>query len=503
MEPIGEAVLVLRTDVKEYIASLEDAKKRAEEFQQRLDKMSAAASNTVKPLSDAASNVNTFGRNTEDAGKKADGAGAKVDPFGKKLDKLGSLSEQASIALGTLNSRLQSMAFAAVFTAIGVAIPKIMQWLGATRDLSQEIGNANSNLFSLTRAVNPLVSESESLAKAQFELANIKLFLAQATAQETREEILATIARLDSLTVIQRLKIALLSLTDAGLGEGLAQEEAEKAAKENKNTIKELRAELKLMDELLKVNIPSWDAFKIMLRGVKEEMVFDVRQPFDVMEAELEDFQKRMDQKTQTGSLFTTDPAELDEEVERQRAHQNKLTEIARQANQTRLDSYADTTSAIASLTDALFVFGGQKSKAMFNLNKLANIANATMATYAAANEALKSPHLPYPANVAAAASVIAAGLANVARISSVRFGSTSAGGGGSTGAASGGTPLRGGLRDSERSGQPMNVTVQVNALDPSSVNWDRISQNIADSLGRHLERGGSTGPVTLNFERA
>ncbi len=466
-EPIGEAVLVLRTDAKEFDASLESREKKAEAFQQRLDRVSASASNTVKPLSDAASNVNTFGRSTEDAGKKADSAGSKVDPFGKKVSQITSVSHQASIALSTLNSRLQSMAFAALFTAIGAAIPKIMQWLGATRDLSQEIGNTNSSLFSLARAVNPLVNESESLARAQFELAKIKLFLAQATARETREEIRANIARLESMSTLERLKILTSSFfTTFGTYEDALKEIA-KAEKDNKEKAKELRAELVLMDELLKVHIPSWDAFKIMLQGVKEEMVFDVRQPFDVMEAELEDFMAGMDEKVQTGSLFTTDPAKLEAQTERLRAHNAEIAQIHFDTDQMILESRAATFSSMASLADIFFTLSGQKSKKLFKLWQVAAASEATANALAAGVAALRHPPGP-PSTIPMAAAVTLKGLATAARIATMPFGGGGGGGGGiSIGSAGGGTPTVG-LRDTRVVSRPpvtLNLTIQGNVV--------------------------------------
>lgn len=94
---------------------------------------------------------------------------------------------------------------------------------------------------------------------------------------------------------------------------------------------------------------------------------------------------------------------------------------------------------------------------------------------------------------VGAVAGIAARQLANSARL-----------GGGPIGSSTNPAVTREATPNSSNTGagQAMNITVQVNALDPSSVDWDRISQNIAESLGRHLGRGGSTGPVQISFER-
>ncbi|MDD5273583.1 MAG: hypothetical protein PHU14_12795, partial [Methylovulum sp.] len=76
----------------------------------------------------------------------------------------------------------------------------------------------------------------------------------------------------------------------------------------------------------------------------------------------------------------------------------------------------------------------GTHNKKFFELNKAAGIANAIVATAQGAAEALK---LPYPMNLVAAATVAAAGLAQIQTIRSQSF--SGGGGGGASGAATGG----------------------------------------------------------------
>lgn len=103
-------------------------------------------------------------------------------------------------------------------------------------------------------------------------------------------------------------------------------------------------------------------------------------------------------------------------------------TKIEQSGQNMQLQAAVNYTSAAMNLTNALFTFSHGKSRALFEINKVAGIANATMSTYEAADKAMAS--VPYPWNLAAAASVIAAGLANVASISSTSFGGGAAAGG-------------------------------------------------------------------------
>ncbi len=180
---------------------------------------------------------------------------------------------------------------------------------------------------------------------------------------------------------------------------------------------------------------------------------------------------------------------------------ENELAEIQRIEN-LKTQARSDSFSAAANFANALFIFTGQKNKALFNAVKVFNIAQAITDTYAGANKALAS--VPYPYNIAAAASVVGLGLANVARISATSFGSTGGGGGG-------GTPLIGADRTGPRTDfngnqnqQPApQVTLNVHALDPASVDWHEVWANASAALGDELKRSnGNFGDVQIAFER-
>ncbi len=98
----------------------------------------------------------------------------------------------------------------------------------------------------------------------------------------------------------------------------------------------------------------------------------------------------------------------------------------------------------------------------------------------------------------AAAGGVVARQLASVP---------SSGGGGGATSTSLGGNAAASsttGLRSPTQPQQqgPTSLSVTVQTLNPKSVDWDQVWASAAEAFGRHLERGGSTGPVTINYDR-
>ena len=114
-------------------------------------------------------------------------------------------------------------------------------------------------------------------------------------------------------------------------------------------------------------------------------------------------------------------------------AHQKKLIDQKKTAaaQQKKLEFLANagTVSGALGAFAALGAAAGKHNRALFAATKAARIGQAVVDTYAGAANALAT--VPYPFNFAAAAAVIAAGLANVATISSTSFGSSGGGGGG------------------------------------------------------------------------
>jgi len=122
--------------------------------------------------------------------------------------------------------------------------------------------------------------------------------------------------------------------------------------------------------------------------------------------------------------------------------HEANLSTIKKEGDDTRvkftdltgnqqLSLVGDTLGQIASVMD-------KENKTQFKIAKAAGIAQATISTFQGVNNALAN--VPYPFNFVAAATVAAAGIANVSKISQQQFG-----GGGGGGASAGGAPAGGG----------------------------------------------------------
>lgn len=125
-----------------------------------------------------------------------------------------------------------------------------------------------------------------------------------------------------------------------------------------------------------------------------------------------------------------------DAEMEQQAEYMSEQLAQWRQVEAAKKQVWLDGSSAFMNITNALFTFSHGTSRKMFELNKVAGIANATISTYQAAAQALRD--VPYPFNLAAAAAVTAQGLAQVANIQSQPF---TSGGSAAAGGFGGGTP--------------------------------------------------------------
>jgi hypothetical protein len=121
-----------------------------------------------------------------------------------------------------------------------------------------------------------------------------------------------------------------------------------------------------------------------------------------------------------------------------------RARKIDEQANSFKVKSVQQGLEIISSLTELFGKKGEKAAKKAFQVNKAAQIAQATINTYQSATGAyasqmaLATPDAPIRAAVAAGIA-IATGLANVAKIASQKFEGGSSGGGGSAPSAAGG----------------------------------------------------------------
>jgi len=145
-----------------------------------------------------------------------------------------------------------------------------------------------------------------------------------------------------------------------------------------------------------------------------------------------------------------------------------------------------DLLGAISSYR-SLIAAGANYNKTLFRINKVAAIAEATVATYQGAAQALAQ--VPYPENLLAAASVVAAGIAQVQQIASTSFG----GGGGGRGGSSAGAvptfnadPTFGTPQQDQQQPQSTEITVNLDgSLQASAVRSfiEHLNEQIEDGV--------------------
>lgn len=132
-------------------------------------------------------------------------------------------------------------------------------------------------------------------------------------------------------------------------------------------------------------------------------------------------------------------------------------------------------TSELQSMTGQL----SNQSKAMFNIQKAAGIANAIVSTYQGMSKALE---LGWPMGPIAAAAIAARGFANVAAIRAQSF-NGGGGGGGSRGGGGGGVAQAATAQESQRP-QMMNINIE----------GDRITRDSAAALIERINEGLQDG---------
>ncbi|BCJ90045.1 hypothetical protein IZ6_07800 [Terrihabitans soli] len=144
-------------------------------------------------------------------------------------------------------------------------------------------------------------------------------------------------------------------------------------------------------------------------------------------ESEYESYQKRLAQVQEFENarlLSEQEAAAMRTQVEKDYAE-----EVAR-INEQRLNDFASTLGSAGSIIESLTKIMGKEGDKQLGIVKALSLAEALINVYTGITAALR---LPFPANIAAAASVAAQGFATIARMKTVSKGSSSGG------AASGG----------------------------------------------------------------
>ncbi len=160
--------------------------------------------------------------------------------------------------------------------------------------------------------------------------------------------------------------------------------------------------------------------------------------------------------------------------------------ERIRLASMTKLEkftamSYQDQAMAVGKAMSDQLTSVSTNSRAMFNIQKAANISQAIMDTYAGANRALKD--YPAPWSYAVAGATLAAGLSRVASIKSQTFGGATAAGGGT--AATGGVAATSGMAQQAGGGGGggMNQSITVQGIGADSLFSGDAVRTLIDRL--------------------
>ncbi|MEX2430532.1 MAG: hypothetical protein WD645_01270, partial [Dehalococcoidia bacterium] len=192
-----------------------------------------------------------------------------------------------------------------------------------------------------------------------------------------------------------------------------------------------------------------------------------------------------------------------------ERDHQQRLREIQAEGQGAALGDYFGfinqmQSAAGRSMQEQVGVYsnafaqisaaGARHNREMFEINKAAGIVNATIATYQGAAQALKD--IPYPWNLAAAATVTAAGMARVSAIAGTSFGSKSAPSVSGSTAAPAVSPVDSGGQPSGRlEQQRQDVTIRVTGR--RSIDQDEL-RAIFDGINELISDGARVGKIRL-----
>lgn len=184
---------------------------------------------------------------------------------------------------------------------------------------------------------------------------------------------------------------------------------------------------------------------------------------------------------------------------------------IAEEEMNFRLSLTSQTLSNMGSISNAFFELSGKKNKEAFKVMQAVKIAETGVNTYSAAmgayNAMASIPYIGPALGIAAAAAAIASGAKQVKQIKKMKPGGSVSGGGGVGGgavSAGGGAPPGGtapgslaGVEAPEDRRTQQQVIINVKALDPSEINWDKYSENIVDTINR----AGKERDVKIEFE--
>lgn len=429
-------------------------------------KSMGATNEQAKELVQAAANMAaTFGGSLEERvtqlGQSLGGTAGRLTKFIPELKNFTEEQLRSGKAIDLVNSKFSGAAAAAVDTYEG----KVIQLSNSMGKLQEELGNLVIDSDAVQGSYGILSDLFQEIAQ-NIKAYNIELARGKEGFKESQESVNQLALEYESLTKkIEEAQavIAVRTNPDSGFFESMFAN-AERA-KEQLQQLIPLQAKLAsqinsaqlLVPEEKSANNTSKEiplSAKEDARIIKEQevqaMIVSIREQARIAEEE----QRALIDATNLGNkdieleqLYAFEAEKLEAQFQAEEAKANliknsadktlKLKEIQakreleftklgntqiRAENQKKIEDQQSTNAALI-LTATNFLAAGQLlAKEGSAAQKAFQITQATMSTYAAANNALATPNVPYPVAVAFAASAVALGLANVAKIAGAKF---------------------------------------------------------------------------------
>jgi hypothetical protein len=360
-------------------------------------------------------------------------------------------------AFSSLKAAIITTGIGALVIAIGLLLPKILEWADFTGRAKKKQDELNASLEDHQKALRKDREElkkdldfkirlAEAEGKSGSELLKLKESNANKTNAQIYKEIESARARLKAL---REVDLGVMASSKEEYNELVKKNIAKR--KEVVKEISDLKGEIKAGNQDLLVERTKFEteSTKIAEKGNKDRAKTDADKEAKAKKKREDDLKalddlegdmrasgkKRNDRQAEELSKATedrlailtkgmNDEIELDNRILKNKEENAK---IEKQIKNAQFDIARNTFSAIGDLAKSFAGKSEREQKRAFNIQKAANIAGAVMDTYKAANGAYASMSgIPYvgPFLGAAAAGVaIAAGIANVNNISKQQFG--------------------------------------------------------------------------------
>ncbi len=352
-----------------------------------------------------------------------------ITGLGKELDRLGAtVTPEASKAAGEFNDNLDKLKLATQ----GLAMAMANELLPVLNKYLEQIVIATKNSLTFFDKLelgirSPFKSYQELIKDIDKELAGFTGQETNRIAELRKASLMRQKAYYEELLQITKLKNA---------EKDLANEQTKKDSGKKKAPV--LTAGLKQERDVMNEHVIAYLEMQEKIRQEQEryrerlsQQAESVRQGLlDERTAIIEDEaekRKILDEANAMGLI--ADEAHAQARIDLEQQTQDRLNEI-RKRSMTELEkfqqmSYGNQVKTVAQSLIQMTQSVTRESRAMFNINKAASIANAIVSTYEGINKALSA--YPPPISFAMAAAQAAAGFANVRAIASQQFGSSTA----------------------------------------------------------------------------